>query len=295
MSTNLLLPRSRPEAAPRGDSAEELPAQRGSGRGSDYGPDPTRLVFWLLLAAFALAIVAGLAIPETVGRDGGWRRALRPQVAVPRQMRAAFVAAIPCRAATWALGGLALSLGGSLTAGVLGETSHLAGALPIFLMTGISAVVSVPLRDTPAGATARGGLVALIAGAGLALAALGLESRVLFLAGCAAAGLGFGPAFAGVFRVLSGLALAHQRAALISSVLTVSYLAFSLPAIAAGAAVTDLRLRETAEIYGGVLIALAALALPLSARLDDSPAGPLTEEATPSVAAFAACAEGCRG
>jgi hypothetical protein len=52
-------------------------------------------------------------------------------------------------------------------------------------------------------------------------------------------------------------------------VLTVSYLSFSLPAIAAGVAVTQLGLHTTADIYGVALIALAAIALGLSARLDD--------------------------
>jgi hypothetical protein len=56
----------------------------------------------------------------------------------------------------------------------------------------------------------------------------------------------------------------------ISSVLAVSYLAFSIPAVVAGAAVTDLGLRETAEIYGLVLIAVAAIALALSGRLGDA-------------------------
>ena len=238
----------------------------------DYGPDPTRLVFWLLLAAFVAAALAVLVVPETVRSDGAWRRSLRPRLGVPRETRAAFIAAIPCVTATWALGGLILSLGGSLTSGVLGESSRVAAAMPIVVTTGISAVVSVRLRETPARATARGGLVALILGVGLALAALALESNALFLLGSAIAGLGFGPAFAGVFRVLTGLAPVEQRAALVSAVLTVSYLAFSVPAVVAGAAIPDLGLRETAEIYGGVLIALALLALALSGELEDSPA-----------------------
>ena len=238
----------------------------------DYGPDPTRLVFWLLLATFVVATLAVVLVPETVRRDGAWRRALRPRLAVPRETRAAFIAAIPCMTATWALGGLFLSLGGSLTAGVLGEPSRLAAALPIVVMTGVSAVVSVRVRTVPARATARGGLVALIAGIGLALVALAAESNLLFLTGGAIAGLGFGPSFAGVFRVLTGLAPVEQRAGLVSAVLTVSYLAFSLPAVVAGAAVPDLGLRETAEIYGGVLIGLAAVALALSGQLDDGPA-----------------------
>jgi hypothetical protein len=115
-----------------------------------------------------------------------------------------------------------LSLG-SLTAGVLGEESHFAGGLPIFVMAGISAIASVWLREAHARATARGGLVALIAGMAVTLAALHFGSTVLFLAGAATAGLGFGPAFAGAFRSLTTRAPEDQRAAFVSSILMVAY------------------------------------------------------------------------
>jgi MFS family permease len=237
----------------------------------DYGPDPMRFVFWLLIGVFVLSLMVVRAIPETVESDGRWRGSLKPSVAVPRETRAAFVAAIPSLAATWALGGLILSLGGSLTSGVLGETSHLAAGLPIFVMAGISALASIRWRSAPARATAQRGLVALIAGVAVALAGIGVGSVILFLSGAAIAGVGFGPAFAGVLRMLTALVPVGQRAALVSSVLTVCYLAFSLPAIAAGAAVPDVGLRETAEIYGGLLIALSALALVLSRGRREAP------------------------
>ncbi|MDQ6835186.1 MAG: MFS transporter [Actinomycetota bacterium] len=236
----------------------------------DYGPDPVRFVFWLLIAVFILAVGAGISIPETVSYDGRGRDSLVPRLAVPRQIRSAFLAAVPSLTATWALGGLILSLGASLTAGVLDQTSHVAGGLPIFVMAGISALMAVRLRHTHPQVTARWGLSALIVGVTLALAALQLQSDALFLVASAIAGLGFGPAFAGVFRGLSELAPLDQRAALVSSVLAVSYLAFSLPAVAAGAAITDLGLRDTAEIYGAGLVVSAAIALALSGRLANS-------------------------
>ena len=241
----------------------------GAGLLVQYGPNPTRLIFWLLFAVFAVAIVVATAIPETVRRDGPWAHSLRPSVAVPGPMRVAFIATIPCLLASWALGGLILSLGPSLTAGVLGESSHVAGGLPIFIMAGLSSVTSIWLRDTHARSTARGGLAALIAGVALALIGLEAGSLALFLLGTAAAGLGFGPAFAGAFRSLSSRAPVEQRAALVSAILVVSYLAFSLPAVAAGAAITQLGLHETADIYGIALIVIAAVALALSGQLED--------------------------
>ena len=42
----------------------------------DYGPDPTRFVFWMLIAGLRVALGAVLRIPETVVRDGRWRASL---------------------------------------------------------------------------------------------------------------------------------------------------------------------------------------------------------------------------
>jgi MFS family permease len=237
----------------------------------EHGPNPTSLVFWLLFGSFVLVLLLTLVMPETVAPDGRWRQSLRPRVGVPPSMHRSFARALPSLVATWALGGLVLSLGPSLTAGVLEEPSHVAAGLPIFVMAGISAVASIRARTLSPATTARGGLTALIVGLAIAIGAVEAGSNEFFLAAAAICGLGFGPAFGGIFRALAELAPADRRAELVSSILTVSYVAFSIPAVAAGVAVTQIGLRETAEIYGAVLIGLAGLALLLSGELDRVP------------------------
>jgi MFS family permease len=271
-------------AAPMGGLAA---GALGSGLLVEYGPAPTRLVYWLLLAGFALAALLARAVPETVVRRPTWRQSLRPQVAVPASLRADFFATVPCLTATWALGGLILSLGPSLTAKVLHDSSHVAGGLSIFIMAGVSSAMSLVLRDTHARIAARGGLSALIVGVALALIALNDGSTGLFLLATGIAGLGFGPAFAGAFRAVTNRAPADQRAALVASVYVASYLAYSLPALAAGIAVTRYGLADTANVYGAALIALALLALALSHRLQD-PQAPSSREAEP-LAGVVAC------
>ena len=249
----------------------------GTGFLVEYGPNPTTLVFWLLFGGFVVAWVAVLALPETVQPDGGWRASLKPRIGVPRDLRPAFFRALPCLAATWALGGLILSLGPSLTVSVLGEPSHVSASLPLFMMAGISGLASIWVRKLSPRTTARGGLSALIVGLSLAVAAIAIGSNALFLVASVFCGLGFGPSFAGIFRALAEAAPVDRRAELVSSILTVSYLAFSLPAIAAGIAVTQVGLEDTAVVYGLVLIVLAGLALVLSGRLEGAPrAAPVT-------------------
>jgi MFS family permease len=103
---------------------------------AQYGPAPTRLVWWLLLGATVAAAAAILAIPETGTRRAGVLASLRPRVGVPRQARASFATAAPCMIAVWALSGLYQSLGPSLAAQVTGSADLLWGGLLVFLLTG---------------------------------------------------------------------------------------------------------------------------------------------------------------
>jgi len=90
-----------------------------------YAPAPTHLIWWALLAVFAVGIVAVLAMAEPGSRRPGVLASLRPRVAVPRQARGTFAAAVPCFVAVWALGGLYLSLGPSLAAEATGSPNVL--------------------------------------------------------------------------------------------------------------------------------------------------------------------------
>ncbi len=74
------------------------------------------------------------------------------------------------------------------------------------------------------------------------------------------AGLGFGAGFNAAVRCLVPMASAQDRAGLMASFFVLSYLAFSLPAIAAGLLAGLYGLHATALGYGALLIALAGMA-----------------------------------
>jgi hypothetical protein len=97
-------------------------------------------------------------------------------------------------------------------------------------------------------------------GVGGTVAAVAAGSSAGFFVGTAFAGTGFGLAFLGVFRTLVALAPPAGRAGLITAIYIVSYLAFSLPVIAAGIAASHVGLSDTAEVYGLAVAALAVLA-----------------------------------
>jgi Major Facilitator Superfamily len=227
-----------------------------------YAPAPTHLVWWLLLGVCAAAAVAVLAIPETAPGRPGVLASLRPRVAVPRQARGTFAAALPGMIAAPALNGFYLSLGPSLAAQVFGSPDLLWGGLVIFLVTGTGAAATVALRRGLSGPQAMlAGCLTLVVGAAMTLAAIETASAAAFLVGTAVAGVGSGTAFfLGAYRILTPLASPSQRAGLISASWIVFYLAFSVPVLIAGVAVTHFGLHRTAAVYSAALALLAAAA-----------------------------------
>jgi hypothetical protein len=85
---------------------------------------------------------------------------------------------------------------------------------------------------------------------------------VVFFAGSAIAGAGFGSGFQGSIRTVVPLAAAHQRAGLVSLLYVISYIGLGVPAVLAGFGVVHGGgLVSTTRYYGAAVIVLAALAL----------------------------------
>jgi MFS family permease len=226
-----------------------------------YAPLPTRLIFAILTALFVASALAIITLPETAQRMPGAVAALRPQIAVPTRARRAFAGAVPTIVATWALGGLILSLGGSLLGAVFEQTNHAVVGFVIGLFPFSAAAAAVVAREMTPSTMARIGNAALLLGTCLFLVALGSSSIAVFVAAAILAGGGFGLAFLGALRSVSQLAEPHERAALLSAVYLVSYVAFSVPAMVEGLITTHIGLLNTSFGYGGFVALVAAGAL----------------------------------
>jgi MFS family permease len=107
-----------------------------------------------------------------------------------------------------------------------------------------------------------GALVFAVGVAGTVASLFAGSVTALFVAAIVT-GFGFGASFLGaVATITAGVASGH-RAGLLASIFVVGYLAFSIPAVAAGVAVGGIGLQRTAEIYGAVVIVLALAAAAL--------------------------------
>jgi MFS family permease len=233
----------------------------GCGALVQFAPSPTHLVYALLLAGMVLAAVVVALIPETAARRPGAAASLTPHLGVPARLRADLLALSPIIVASWALGGLYLSLGPSVAAGVFGLSNHLVGGLVVTLLCGTGAITSFVLRNvaTPRLLTVAGSLLTV----GAVIGVVGVEFTDIRLAvvGTVLSGIGFGASALASFGTLARLAAPHERGELFAVALVIAYVAFSVPAMIAGLAATSAGLHTTALVYGGVVAVLAALAL----------------------------------
>ena len=231
-----------------------------SGLVLDRSSDALGIVFDTMTAAYlAVAALTWLA-PETSARIEGWRSAFRPRVAVPSPARRPFALGLPMVVAGWATGGLVFALGPDIIHTELHPAGSLLPAAMIAVLpaAGLVAVVAMRGRSPRAIVVFASATIAL--GTAGSLVALTADAPVAYLVAVAVTGAGFGTAFLGVVGSLTPTVAAHQRAELFAALYTVSYLAFGVPTVVAGALASTLSLGTTALAYGGFVIACAITA-----------------------------------
>ncbi|MGJ6968837.1 MFS transporter [Streptosporangium sp. G11] len=252
----------------------------GSGALVQYAPHPERLVYVVLLV-MAVLLLAGvlLLVDETV--TDRKRPRLWSRIAVPKPIRPAFLTAVPCLAATLALGGLYLSLGPSLAGDLNHSHNHLLGGGVPAMLCGTGALATAALRLRAPRVCMIAGCVTLTSGSALTTIALVVESPGLFYASTVVAGVGFGAGCLGSLRSLVSLADPEQRGALVSAIYIVVYTAFSVPIVVAGVIATHIGLHATAIGFCAVLAVLALTALIATLRTS-APAEPTPAPALPA-------------
>jgi hypothetical protein len=222
-------------------------------------PAPTELIYFVLMGIFLLQAAAVVAIPETSPRVPGARRALRPTLALPRQVRRALAIAAPSLVAVWALAGFYGSLGPSLAGLVAHSHSTVLGGASLFVLAATGSLTVVVFHRLDPRNFALAGTALVIVGVLIVLWSVSHGSIVGFFTGTAVAGAGFGAGFQGGLRTIVSLAGPAERAGVISVAYVICYLAMGLPAILAGVLVVHGTVTATADEFGAAVIALAAL------------------------------------
>ncbi|WP_432548098.1 MFS transporter [Kineococcus sp. SYSU DK004] len=224
-----------------------------------FAPAPTATVYVVLAASLAVLGALLLGLPDAAPRVPGALASLRPAVRVPRPTRPVLVSLVPAFVGSWALGGLFLSLGPSIAAGVLGRGDHLVGGLLVACVAGTGAVVGVLTRAARPARVVLLGTSASVVGPAVLVVALELRSTPLFVLGAVVSGVGFGAGFQGALRAVLATAPAAERAGVLSAVYVLSYTAFGLPSVLAGLLAPRLGLVTVAVGYAVALVVLGAV------------------------------------
>ena len=234
----------------------------------EFAPHPRQLVFWVLAGGYLVLAALVWLTPERVEVERGARasiwRSLVPSAGLPPVTRPVFFALLPSIAATWALGGLYLSLGSSIVGTVLGVRSHFVVGLVLGAFFGAGMSGPVVSAFLPPRRRELYGYLVLAAGLLLTIAATQLSALPLYVIGSLVAGIGFGASFRFAVNALGEAAPPTQRGEVFATMYIVSYLAFSVPALAAGLAVQGIGLEPTAVAYGVLDVSLVALAMVIS-------------------------------
>jgi hypothetical protein len=233
-----------------------------------FAPDPLHRVYEVLLGLTALMIVLLSLMPESTPRKAGALASLRPHIGVPRQSRSVLIRLTPANVAAWALGGLYLSLMPTVVASAMGVVSPWIGGVVVSALMLTAAIAVAAFREWPARRLILTGTGTLSLGVAVSMFGIQQQQVAALLAGTVIAGAGFGSTFSGTLRALLPTAEPDQRAGLLSAFYVQSYLAFSLPAVAAGLSVPLIGLSTAANLYGGVIILLAVTSMIASLRTD---------------------------
>ncbi|MGF0537947.1 MFS transporter [Agrobacterium sp. ES01] len=235
-----------------------------------YAPDPTHTVYLVLVVVILLEMALLLVIPETVTRKPGAIASLRPRVSIPPRAMSAVLRTAPVNIAGWALGGFYLSLMPSLVSAATGNHSPLVGGAVVSALMLTSVIVVIATGKSRPTSVLTVGSSALVAGVVVTMLGVSLHQTVLMFAGTVIAGIGFGGNFGAILRTVLPFADQDDRAALLSTFFVQSYLAFALPAIAAGMAAPVLGLVTTTYLYGTAIVILALTSLVAIRRLEPS-------------------------
>jgi hypothetical protein len=215
----------------------------------------------VLLGLTALMVALLWIMPESSSRKAGALASLRPHVGVPRQSQAILLKLTPASVACWALGGLYLSLMPTVVATAMHVVSPWVGGVVVSTLMLTAAIAVATFRDWPARRLILTGTSILSLGVAVSMVGIEQLQVAALLIGTAIAGAGFGVTFSGTLRALLPTAEPHQRAGLLAAFYLQSYLAFSLPAVAAGLSVPLIGLSTAAYIYGAVIILLAIVSM----------------------------------
>jgi MFS family permease len=229
---------------------------------AQYAPWPLRLPFIIYIAA--LVVVTGLIwwTQETVAHPRGLHNIpLRPNVSVPPDIRAEFIAPAVTGFGAMALVGFFAAIGPTVLAQDLHVTNHaVAGALFFELAMTVAATILLT-QSLPSRTAMLVGLGLMIPSVILVVAAQVLASIGLLIAATACCAVAAALGYRGSLQVVNQIAPEQRRASIVSSYFICAFTGNALPVIGVGV-ISTMAGAVVADTAFAALIIVFALAAP---------------------------------
>jgi predicted MFS family arabinose efflux permease len=238
-----------------------------AGLAVQFSTEASVIVFSGLAVIMVLGGLVVVFARETVARQAGAVRSLRPRIVIPAAARGEFAATIPVLLGAWMLAALFIGLAPTIIQSVFHIHSGLLDGVTVFIEPGAAAVVGFVLGRITARRTILIGGAGVFLGTAIIVAGIGLETLPLIWLGGIIGGVGFGASFSGSLRILGPFAQPNQRAELFAAVFLVAYLAFGVPAIIVGQLVAPFGLLATVIGFGVVILIAAFVGTFVQLRL----------------------------
>jgi MFS family permease len=234
-----------------------------SGLIAEYSPRPLQLPFLIYIGLVALSAVFIARSPETVNYQGSTGTPGRTSVAMPRSIRARFIAPAITAFTVFSLYGFYFSLAPSVLIDSLHQTNRAVGGAVVFELGLVSAATIIFTRQLASGTCMRLALALLVPSLALLIAAQAQGSLSLLLLGTALSGISGALGYRGSLQVVNQIAPADQRAGVSSVYFIVCFIGNSLPVIAVAALTRafDSLVADSAFAVTLAVLALAALAM----------------------------------
>ena len=234
-----------------------------------YLPDPTILVFLVLIGASLVGMVAVARTPETAEV----RAAHAGRMRVPAAIRTPFAIAALALAACYAIYGFFAALAPTFVRNGLGLGGSIPSAVVVATMFGSAAAVQLALSQLRDRRALLLGFPLLVAGLSVLALALLTDSLGIVVAAAVLLGIAVGCAYMGSVTLIDRVAPDLYRGEILSAFYMAGYLALAIPTIGVAFASERFGIGTAAAAFGITLVLFAIAGGVATARTPTPPGG----------------------
>jgi hypothetical protein len=227
---------------------------------ASFAPRPLLLPFLLYGLAIAVVAVMLARTGETVSTGAIEPALFRPQLALPKGSRAAFIAPAVTSFAAFAFVGFYAALLPSILHQAMHLTSPVIGGAILAQLFAVAAAVMLATRRLSSRTAMLSALVTIAPALAFLVLAQAQQSLASLLTATTFGGVALALSYRGSLEIVNMIAPADRRAGLVSVYLVICFIGNSLPVIGVAMVSAAAGPVKASEIFAGVMLVLAAVA-----------------------------------